>query len=214
MPDDDWDDDRADPPADVVWDEDDRDDLEGYFLKITRGYTPRKRRLFLCACCQLGVEHSDTLSTALAVAERYADGSATDEELEKARDVSWAVGGAATAKACYPTDGSWFDSALGVMSYLVDPNEPGDPWKPYRDILRCVFGNPHRVVRFKPSWRTPTVSAVAARMYDEKDFAAMPILADALQEAGCEEPDVLCHCRSRGPHVRGCWVVDHILLKD
>ena len=52
------------------------------------------------------------------------------------------------------------------------------------------------------------------QMYDTRDFSAMPILADALQDAGCEKADVLDHCRGDGPHVRGCWVVDLLLGKE
>ena len=50
-------------------------------------------------------------------------------------------------------------------------------------------------------------------MYESRDFAAMPVLADALEEAGCDHADVLAHCRGPGPHVRGCWVVDLVLGK-
>lgn len=51
-------------------------------------------------------------------------------------------------------------------------------------------------------------------MYEARDFAPMPILADALQDAGCDHADVLAHCRSPGPLVRGCWVVDLVLGKS
>jgi hypothetical protein len=51
-------------------------------------------------------------------------------------------------------------------------------------------------------------------MYDTRDFSAMPILADALQDAGCDDPGVLAHCRDAGPHVRGCWVIDLLLGKE
>ena len=51
-------------------------------------------------------------------------------------------------------------------------------------------------------------------MYESRDFTAMPILADALQDAGCEHAEILDHCRGPGPHVRGCWVVDHVLGKS
>jgi hypothetical protein len=52
------------------------------------------------------------------------------------------------------------------------------------------------------------------RLYESRDFSAMPILADALQDAGCDCDDVLAHCRGPGPHVRGCWVVDLVLGKE
>ena len=51
-------------------------------------------------------------------------------------------------------------------------------------------------------------------MYESRGFAAMPVLADALEEAGCDSPDILTHCRGDGPHVRGCWVVDLVLGKS
>jgi hypothetical protein len=80
-------------------------------------------------------------------------------------------------------------------------------------FIRDIFGNPFRPVAFDPSWRTSSAVGVAQAMYDARDFAAMPILADALEDAGCDSPDVLAHCRGDGPHVRGCWVVDHVLGK-
>jgi len=48
-------------------------------------------------------------------------------------------------------------------------------------------------------------------IYDDRAFDRLPILADALEEAGCEDQDILGHCRSGGEHVRGCWVVDGLL---
>ena len=81
-------------------------------------------------------------------------------------------------------------------------------------ILRDIFGNPFRPVVFSPSWRTSTAVALASQMYESRDFSAMPILADALQDAGCDSADVLDHCRGPGPHVRGCWVVDLVLEKE
>ena len=81
-------------------------------------------------------------------------------------------------------------------------------------MLREIFGNPFRPITFDPNWLTSDVVAMARGMYETRDFGAMPILADALQDAGCENPDVLTHCRGSGPHVRGCWVVDRVLGKE
>jgi hypothetical protein len=79
-------------------------------------------------------------------------------------------------------------------------------------LLREVFGNPFRPVKFNKAWRTDTAVSLARQMYDGRDFSAMPILADALQDAGCDNEDVLAHCRDAGAaHVRGCWVVDGVL---
>jgi hypothetical protein len=77
------------------------------------------------------------------------------------------------------------------------------------DILREVIGNPFRPVALDPSWKTNTVLTLAKQMYESRDFGAMPILADALQDAGCDNDDILNHCRDpQQVHVRGCWVVD------
>ena len=76
-------------------------------------------------------------------------------------------------------------------------------------LLRDIFGNPFRPVVIDPAWRTSTVVALARQMYNSRDFSPMPILADALQDAGCDNEDILNHCRDASvPHVRGCWVVD------
>jgi hypothetical protein len=81
-------------------------------------------------------------------------------------------------------------------------------------LLRDIFGNPFRPVQFKKAWRTDTAVALARTMYDSREFSAMPILADALQDAGCEDEQVLNHCRdATAPHVRGCWVCDLVLSK-
>jgi hypothetical protein len=81
------------------------------------------------------------------------------------------------------------------------------------DLLRDIFGNPFRLVAFDPAWRTHTTTGIAAKMYADRNFSAMPILADALEEAGCDSVDVFLHCREPGTHVRGCWVVDLVLDK-
>ena len=80
--------------------------------------------------------------------------------------------------------------------------------------LRDIFGNPFRFVTFDPTWRTSTATTLARQMYETRDFSAMPILADALQDAGCGDEAVLSHCRDANQiHVRGCWVVDLLLGK-
>jgi hypothetical protein len=64
--------------------------------------------------------------------------------------------------------------------------------------LRDIFGNPFRPVTFSPEWHTDTAVALARQMYEARDFSAMPILADALQDAGCDNEDILSHCRGPG----------------
>ncbi len=91
-------------------------------------------------------------------------------------------------------------------------------------LVRDVFlppatldGTLPRHTRFRPAWRTDTVVSIADAMRDAGDFSAMPILADALQDAGCDREDVLSHCRARDdygdllPHCRACWVLEAIL---
>jgi hypothetical protein len=78
-------------------------------------------------------------------------------------------------------------------------------------LVRDVFGNPLRRVRLDPAWlrwNGGTVAKLAAAIYDGRRFADLPILADALEEAGCTNADILSHCRGGGEHVRGCWAVD------
>lgn len=79
--------------------------------------------------------------------------------------------------------------------------------------FRDVAGNPFRPVTFDPHWRSETAVSLASGIYTERAFDRMPILADALEEAGCDHADVLSHCRGDGPHTRGCWVVDLLLGK-
>jgi hypothetical protein len=64
------------------------------------------------------------------------------------------------------------------------------------------------------SWNDGVVVNLAQAVYEERAFDCLPVLADALEEAGCTDADILAHCRSVGPHVRGCWVVDLLLLKE
>jgi hypothetical protein len=78
-----------------------------------------------------------------------------------------------------------------------------------------IFGDRHLLVPVDPPWLSETAVQIAKGMYDSRDFSAMPILADALQDAGCDNDDVLNHCReANGVHVRGCWVVDLVLGKS
>lgn len=82
-------------------------------------------------------------------------------------------------------------------------------------ILRDIFGSLFRPVVLSSEWRTDTAVSLAREMYESRDFGAMPILADALQDAGCDSDDILSHCRdANATHVRGCWVVDLVLGKE
>jgi hypothetical protein len=81
-------------------------------------------------------------------------------------------------------------------------------------LLHEIFGNPFRPVTVDPAWLTPTVVSLAQAIYDEQAFDRLPILADALEDAGCTNADLLVHCRSQQEHARGCWAVDLVLGKS
>lgn len=81
-------------------------------------------------------------------------------------------------------------------------------------LVHDIFGNPFRPVSMLAEWRTDNARGLARQMYESRDFTAMPVLADALQDAGCADEQLLGHCRGPGPHVRGCWVVDLVLGKE
>lgn len=78
-------------------------------------------------------------------------------------------------------------------------------------LLRDLCGNPFRPAAVSPDWLTSTAVALARGVYDERAFDRLPILADALQDAGCDNDELLDHLRGPGPHVRGCWGLDLIL---
>ena len=76
------------------------------------------------------------------------------------------------------------------------------------------FTNPFASMPPKTAWFTTTVVSLAQSIYDDRAFDRLPILADALEDAGCDSADILNHCRQPGEHVRGCWVVDLVLGKE
>lgn len=189
---------------------------------LRNGASSRKQRLFACACCR---SRWDELSdprcrAAVEISESVADGILTENELSEAY------------KAAYParvreesfTGNKWSpelaaslrDYALsGVVGHETGTLAGGP--EEARHLLRCIFGNPFRPATLDPlwlAWNTSTVTKLAQAIYDGRDFDRLPILADALEEAGCDNKDILSHCRGRGKHVRGCWVVDLLLGKS
>jgi hypothetical protein len=107
-----------------------------------------------------------------------------------------------------------FASYAASQGYRLSPNRSAIvDIKALVGLLYCVFGNPFRKVTIDPAWVTPTVASVAQAAYDQRAFDRLPILADALEDAGCDSADILNHCRQPGEHVRGCWVVDLLLGK-
>jgi hypothetical protein len=200
----------------------------------------RKLRLFACACLRRAwhLAKMPHLKQALALLEAFIEGDAKDSDrgrayklggqvLEsRASDGQQCLGAEVwkAAKKTFKRDEYEFydfgESAAAALGY-----EAGEPYtaflaakeaerKEQTRLVREMFGNPFRPVSFSSSWRTDTAVALAKRINEARDFSAMPILADALQDAGCDSDDVLTHCRGTGPHVRGCWVLDLVLGKE
>jgi hypothetical protein len=210
-------------------------------LEFLRGKaSDRKLRLFACACCRHygHLLKDERCRQAVSVAERFSDELATAGELSEAEEAVWGADqsgelavdglGPACVYCCYRAeDGSYpsgfaaevanqmlvaagdeitsdaaYDAACGVLS----------------NFLRCVFGNPfHPLPPITPSvfaWNDGTIPKLAQAIYEDRVFDRLPILADAVEEAGCSDPDLLGHLRGPGSHVRGCWAVDLILGRE
>jgi hypothetical protein len=108
------------------------------------------------------------------------------------------------------------DSESQLMYRLPYPEKRSvsDRVRDWCDLLRELFGNPFRPPTFDPAWlgwNGNTVARLARAAYDEYAFDQLPILADALEDAGCSDAAILAHCRGPNGHVRGCWVVDGLL---
>jgi hypothetical protein len=115
--------------------------------------------------------------------------------------------------------GAIVTAGLVVSDHASDGTEADAAYEAEAEVqvrlLREIFGNPFRPVAFDPVWRTSDVMALAKGIYDELAFDRMPILADALQDAGCDSDDLLEHCRdANATHVRGCWALDLVLGKE
>jgi hypothetical protein len=111
-----------------------------------------------------------------------------------------------------------FCAALAAEGAGAGGYEP--EWAAQAGLLRCVFGNPFRARPPDPAWGTNDVFALARAAYKERampegalDPQRLAVLADALEEAGCANPEVLSHLRGPGPHVRGCFVIDLLLAR-
>jgi hypothetical protein len=110
-----------------------------------------------------------------------------------------------------PVTGFAINTALQAGDAADDPNAERTV---QAELLRDICGNPFRRVVFESVWRTPTTLTLAASIYEDRAFDRMPILADAMEEAGCDCTDILIHCRAPCTHVRGCWVIDLVLGKE
>src|SRR5262249_49494702 len=89
-----------------------------------------------------------------------------------------------------------------------------DAWAGAAALVREVTGNPFHAIAFDPSWRTTDVQALARAAHEGRAFDRLPILADALEEAGCADGRLFTHLRDPGPHARGCWALDLVLGRE
>jgi hypothetical protein len=180
----------------------------------------RKLRLWACACARrVGPLIPHELGhKALAVVERYVDGLAGERELLAVADAFYPCGQynptydhPATRAAHSPL---YRETASQAAIYARRCRRQGQ-----RDaeaaaqaaLLRDVFGNPFRTAAIGAgcrAWHGGTIVHLAQAIYEERAFDRLPILADALEDAGCTDAQVLAHCRGSGEHVPGCWVVD------
>jgi hypothetical protein len=201
----------------------------------------RKRRLLSCAFARrvLFLIPDDRYPRAMEVAERYADGVASEEQMRATRrlmnkawnDRQFTEGGnhAATAvlatlnKGAVGAANGW-EAAAAAQGSLTRPDfSRGYDAEQHVAcaLARDVFGNPFRPVSIDPAWLTPTVTSLATAAYDERilpsgelDQARLAVLGDALEDAGCQDAEILGHCRHVDVHVRGCWVVDLLIGKE
>lgn len=196
------------------------------FLQDRGPVSERKLRLFTVACCYLiwPLMTDERDRRVVEVAERFADGLADEAEREStsvhndsdpARRTNFTSAGCAAgwARALPLTveeAGLGARHATDALSKLAVAAGQRDQC----DALRCVFGNPFRPVPFSPEWRTEAVVALARGIYEERAWDRMPVLGDALEDAGCADEPVLAHCRGPNVHVRGCWVTDLVLGKE
>lgn len=206
----------------------------------------RKARLFAAACCRRiweTIQYPEP-EEALLVAERFADGLASEPERARAAALAEravteelnAVGYAGTEMAVASAVAADITAtAAGAAQLAVQaghdhglpgyrPDELAEQCRRQALLLHDLFGNPFRLVPLAPfwlAWEGGTVPKLARAAYEQRelpagtlDRARLAALADALEEAGCDQADLLAHLRGPAPHVRGCWAVDLLLGKS
>ena len=178
----------------------------------------RKFRLFACACLRLTwTRLPGTSRGAVAFMERYADGGDAKAWKDESRRVKTRGDPGIQALNLF-WDG--YNLPASVCSISGGTMKHGADAASQVALLRCIFGNPFRPATLAPALRGPTITSLAAALYDERQLPSghldplrAAVLADALEEAGCTDANLLDHLRSPGPHVRGCRAVDLILAK-
>jgi hypothetical protein len=195
----------------------------------------RKLRLFAVACCRsiISGQTEREVREAVDTLEQFAEGKVSEWQLRKACSgaqavwvfafgcdyVSAAVYEATRLAANHPFDAA---TAAALVAAEAAACRAGRGTKAAElqaqcDWLRDVFPSPFRpkfVQRSWSLWNGRTVPKLAQAIYEDWAFDRLAILGDALEEACCTNADILSHCRSAGPHVRGCWVIDLLLGKQ
>ena len=177
--------------------------------------TERKLRLLGVACCRRVTSRmpNDRFWSAIDLVEQFVEGKATLDALVAAHTAAQGRDGLGLGPD-FPLTQTPL-AVYSVLGWCGSLAQHRDERRKQCDLVRDIFGNPFRPVAFSPEWRTDTAVSLARTMYDAREFSAMPILADALQDVGCDNDDILTHCRDGTlTHVRGCWVCDLVLGKS
>jgi hypothetical protein len=188
------------------------DDPDVLFQCLLHENGHRKRWLYGYACCRLRWDElpDDHTRRAIEFAERVEDDPAPVECLPAQAELRRALQRARLAAhdACKGESVPGTEYATGLRGPTPEQR------RQQAALVRDIFGNPFRPVEFDPRWRTADVMGLARAIYEDRAFDRLPLLADALMDAGCADEQVTGHCRAAGPHVRGCWVVDLVLEMD
>jgi hypothetical protein len=200
-------------------------------LRFVQGSaSERKLRLFACACIQASMDYfpftyfTQFWHEVLNAAYRLEDNSISASEVTGLVQLNRVVIDYRHTLLVEQLAHSFTLGNLSELSVslgiLVNDSRSTHYWQPssvllaaFSHYIRDIFGNPFRRVTLDPSWLTSTVVALAEGIYQEMAFDRMPILSDALMDTGCDNEDLLNHCRHAGEHCRGCWVLDLILGK-
>jgi hypothetical protein len=199
------------------------------------GSSERKLRLFAVACCRRISKYmgDDAMRLAINLAERHAESLATRRELESKRRESTLLQpillDSAFESALFLSREAFGDAAMAAWRPVLsdDPEDyRGETYKlatatanasvdverrAQADLLRDIFGNPFHPTAIDPDWLTPEVVETARHIYEERAFARLSDLANALERAKCGNPALLAHCRAHAHHVLGCWALDSVL---
>jgi hypothetical protein len=214
----------------------DSDDPQVMLHVLQGNATSRKLRLFACACVrriwplvpqdsreivQVSVDYADSRATSrdlghhrkaaripvlhpskfmtLSLAPLLRPDFGCPDACELAESVARFVG--------------WECCGGRPVQYVMHPEIVQAENKAQAIILRDICGNPFRQASVDPTWQTPELASLGQAIYMDQAFDRLPVLADALEEAGCVNAELLEHFRAPGEHVRGCWAVDLLLGK-